>query len=71
MLSPCYAFARDELLCFLIYDIATARSLMSMILTAERKGLSSEVLAANRQLSGGFWQAEQDYLADIVRQMDE
>ena len=71
MLSPCYAFARDELLCFLIYDIATARSLMSMILTAERKGLSSEVLAANRQLSGGFWQAEQDYLADIVRQMDK
>ena len=70
-LSLCVAYNTDPLLLFLIYDIAVCRNSMATMTLAEQRKLSPEVLADNRQHSEAFWRHEQDYLCDIVRQMDK
>ena len=70
-LSRCLAYNNDPLLIFLIYDIYMARSIMSTLTLAEKRGLSPETLADNNQYSSAYWQHEQDYLCDVVRQMVE
>ena len=42
---------------------------MVKLTVAEQKGLSPECVADNSQHSASYWQHEQEYLCNIVRQM--
>ena len=65
----CVGYNTDPLLIFLIHDISLARSTIMTLQLAEQRGLTADTLADCSQISDSYWEHEQDYLCDIVRQM--
>ena len=70
LLSPCLGYAADFKLLFLLFDIFSARRIMGIQKIASVRGVSAEIASQNRADSEAYWRREQDYLCDIVRQME-
>ena len=69
ILSRCRAYEELPNLTFLWRDLAFAKTVTSKYRNASRHIVAPDVAAASTITSESFWRREQDYTADMVRQM--
>lgn len=69
-LSRCFDYSRDFVLLCLLYDIALARSLMSIVTIAEKKDMSADAVADHLHNFDSYWRLQQAILEDKCRQLD-
>ncbi|CAK0903536.1 unnamed protein product [Prorocentrum cordatum] len=69
--SRCVAYQTDFPLFALLYDIALARQLSSLVAIAKQQRVAPDEAAGEMQNFSGFWQWEREKLEDVCRQMAE
>ncbi|CAK0851570.1 unnamed protein product, partial [Prorocentrum cordatum] len=67
----CVAYQTDFPLFALLYDIALARQLSSLVAIAKQQRIAPDEAAGEMQNFSGFWQWEREKLEDVCRQMAE
>ena len=61
------AYARDYMLCFLMYDIAMARALITTVQFAKKKNLTPDRVCDSYTFSESYWRREIDIIQDVIR----
>ena len=69
LLSSNTAYILKPEIAFLLYDIAMANRLTTVIHVAEKRGFSAEVMSDHYTDSESYWRHEQEISCDMVRQM--
>ena len=69
VLSRCSSYQHDYALQGLLYDIALARQLTTVVNMAESKKMAPDNLVSSMQNFGSFWMQETQKLEDMTRQM--
>ena len=64
------SYEQETSLFFYLYDVAMARMLTTKMNLAAKKGYTADVVSDSNVVSDSYWKHEQDYTADLVRQMD-
>ncbi len=66
--SRCLKYARDYMLCFLMYDMAMARALITTVQFAKKKNLTPDRVCDSYTYSETYWRHEIDVIQDLIRQ---
>ena len=69
LLSRCRAYEQEPHLIFFLYDRFLCKSLFAKSTVADNRGVTADVTGASTVISDSYWRSEQDYTADVVRQM--
>ena len=69
-LSRCRRYAGDYMLCFLMYDIAMARALLTTVQFAKKNNLTPDRVCDSYCFSETYWRHEVDIVQDLIRIMD-
>ena len=69
LLSRCRAYEQVPSLLFYLHDRFLAKQLCAKSTVAENRGLTADITGASTVISDSYWRSEQDYTADLVRQM--
>ena len=69
LLSRCRAYEQEPHLIFFLYDRFLCKSLFAKSAVADNRGVTADVTGASTVISDSYWRSEQDYTADVVRQM--
>ena len=69
-LSRCRRYASDYMLCFLMYDIAMARALITTVQFAKKSNLTPDRVCDSYCFSETDWRHEVDIVQDLIRVMD-
>ena len=68
--SRCLKYARDYMLCFLMYDMAMARALITTVQFAKKKNLTPDRVCDSYTYSETYWKHEIDIIQDLIRQFE-
>ena len=68
--SRCRSYEQVPKIMFFLYDSILARTLTTKMNVAAKQGYTPDVVSDSNTISDSYWRHEQDYTADLVRQMD-